>query len=74
MWGQFSAVGKWNSPLFKSVVKSEAKYALIIIGMCLNVALLNWVCCIYFKMKKSGTFLSLESSKVKKKMFYFDSY
>lgn len=53
-----------NTVLLKSVVKSEANYVLIIIGMCLNFAFLNWLCCIYLKWTIWQVFLPWQQKSV----------
>ena len=53
-----------NSVLLKSVVKSEANYVLITIGMCLNFAFLNWLCCIYLKWTIWQVFLPWQQKSV----------
>lgn len=65
VWGHFSAVGKLNTLQLKSVVKSEANYAPIITGMCLNVAFLNWLWLYLLKMNNLASFAPLTTAKCK---------
>lgn len=53
-----------NTALLKSVVKSEANYVLIIIGMCLNLVSLNWLCCIYLKWTIWQIFLPWQQKSI----------